>query len=109
MKPITEIVLACIQAHPNLTIPQVASRAGLKKLQARNALNRLMKSKRAHCLLIKRTGYWFAGPSEKPTEPGVAMPDRISKMTGQYTCPELRTSPYRAGAMDAYKLPSRGL
>lgn len=36
----------------------------------------------------------------------VAQPNRISKMEGVYTCPELRTNPYRRGSGDAYKIPS---
>jgi len=36
----------------------------------------------------------------------VAKPNRISKMEGVYTCPELRTNPYRRGSGDAYKIPS---
>mgnify|MGYP003644260198 CR=1 FL=1 len=37
----------------------------------------------------------------------IALPNTLSKMTGHYDCPELRTHPTRPGCMDAYKLPSR--
>ena len=36
------------------------------------------------------------------------VPVRNSTMRGApYTCPELRTNPYRPGSADAYRLPSR--
>ena len=35
-----------------------------------------------------------------------AKPNQISRMVGVYTCPELRDFTGRAGAMDAYKIPS---
>lgn len=37
------------------------------------------------------------------------MPVRNSTVRGgkPYTCPELRTNPYRAGSTDAFRLPSR--
>lgn len=35
-----------------------------------------------------------------------AGPRGISKMQGIYTCPELKTNPYRPGSGDAYKIPS---
>lgn len=45
---------------------------------------------------------------KKKAESGGAFaePDTISRMQGEYLCPELRTFPDRPGAMDAYKLPS---
>ena len=44
-----------------------------------------------------------ATPDNPPTPPC-----RIDRMTGTYTCPELYAPPSRPGAMDAYRLPSRG-
>lgn len=44
-----------------------------------------------------------ATPDNPPTPP-----NRIDRMTGTYTCPELYAPPSRPGAMDAYRLPSRG-
>ena len=46
--------------------------------------------------------------SERLEVASAAVPVRNSTMRGApYTCPELRTNPYRPGSADAYRLPSR--
>jgi hypothetical protein len=104
---IIQHIAEIIARHPGLTTTQIAERTGIRRLQCRNALTGLVRSRRVHCVIVGCTGHWYIGEAEKP-DTGIARPDRINKMTGQYTCPELRTTPYRPGAMDAFNVPSRG-
>jgi hypothetical protein len=49
------------------------------------------------------------GFKPKEYDPRMAQPRTNNVWSGEpYTCPELRVQPARAGAMDAYTLPSKG-
>ena len=96
-----------IAVNPGLTTTEISARTGIPRLQCRNALTGLVRTRRVHRTIVGCASRWYIGEAEK-LDTAIAKPDRINKMTGQYTCPELRTSPNRVGAMDAFKLPSRG-
>ena len=55
----------------------------------------------------KRTVWQLTTASKKEAD-GLAPPMRRDFQDGVYTCPELRPFTGRPGAMDAYRLPSRG-
>ena len=94
---------------PGLTAEELAERTGIPRRKLRCALSRLSKKKAAHCLQDGLDYRWFTGEAPKPSHPSIAKPARINKMEGRYDCPELRATPYRPGAMDAFKVPSRGI
>ena len=133
--PIMNRVLEILTAAPGLTVAQIAERAGVTGDQVSNALFKLNR-KYGEAYRVNtpgaRTGVWFhidqrAGQfretcsivqfkprlKPKPAEPVAPAPlptppNRIDRMVGTYTCPELYAAPTRPGAMDAYRLPSRG-
>lgn len=105
---IIQQIAEVIAVNPGLTTTEISERTGIKRLQCRNALAGLARTHRVHFVIVGCASRWYIGEAEK-LDAAVARPDRINKMTGQYTCPELRTSPYRVGAMDAFKVPSRGM
>lgn len=92
------------------TTDEIAKQTNVPRQQVRNALARLSREGVAHS--VRSSGkifHWFSGEGPKDPAPhAVARPDRINKMEGKYDCPELRYVPFRNGAMDAFKLPSRG-
>ena len=111
-------VLDVVNANPGLFVAQIAERAGVTAGQCRNSLNRLatrrFKVYRADPAAGSAEGRWYPVgvlPARASTANGAALPtppNRIDRMSGTYTCPELYAPPSRPGAMDAYRLPSRG-
>lgn len=116
--PIMDRVLAILTAAPGLTVAQIAERAGVTAGQCRNSLNRLatrrFKVCRADPAAGSAEGRWYPVgvlPARASTANGAALPappNRIDRMTGTYDGAELYAPPSRPGAMDAYRLPSRG-
>jgi len=104
-----------VSKTPGLTTKQIAEQSGIPYDRARSAVHNLARAHRIHNQIVNKKAYWYTNkPDKKATtkaEPVVttAQPSRINKMTGRYLCPELRSTPYRPGAMDAFNLPSRGL
>ena len=109
-------VLDVVIASPGLFVAQIAERAGVTAGQCRNSLNRLatrrFKVYRADPAAGSAEGRWYPVgvlPARASTANGAALPtppNRIDRMSGTYTCPELYAPPSRPGAMDAYRLPS---
>jgi hypothetical protein len=100
-------IISIIKRTPGLTTTEIRERIGISQPQIRNGLTGLVKSRRVYKVIAGAKAHWFYGVEEKPT-PTKAQPDRINKMTGRYHCPELRITPARPGAMDAYRIPSKG-
>jgi len=111
-------VLDVVNANPGLFVAQIAERVGIRTDQCHNAIKRLAtrrhKIYRADPAAGSSEGRWYPVgvlPARASTANGASLPtppNRIDRMTGTYTCPELYAPPSRPGAMDAYRLPSRG-
>jgi len=106
----SKIVAAWPQLH-GMTAKEMAAHIGTISVESvRITLQWMRESGRAHSKQVGKDHRWYDGENpEKPAPvPTVARPDRIDRMAGEYTCPELRSQPYRAGSQDAYRIASRG-
>lgn len=102
-------VLHYITKHPGRSVQQLIGDMHVTKSQVHSAINALSKLGKIHCLETdKGVFHWYAGAAPVKTEPKHV--EVVSHFNGPpYTCPELRTNPYRPGSSDAFKLPSRGI
>lgn len=117
-----ELVLDYIKKNAGLTRSQIGEAMGLPVQQVKAAIYKLrLKAKIWPETDDGRTFRWHAGsggrsayipkqPDSKPVDPAsVAMPPRYNCMKAPaYSCPELRSVPFRPGAMDAYLIASGG-
>jgi hypothetical protein len=97
--------------HPGRSAQQLIGEMHVTKAQVTSALNAMSRLGKIHCVEADNGAFhWYPGPSPAPKAPAPKV-EYINRFgDGQpYTCPELRTNPYRPGSADAYKLPSRGI
>lgn len=104
---IIDRVKATLKALPHQTSAEIAVRVGIPAQQVRNSLWLLHRRQQATCEMIGRIGRWRL--ENVPAAPQrTAQPERLQKMGGVYTCPELRRNPGIADArFTAFELPSR--
>ena len=110
-KTIPERILAVLLNAPGgLTAAKITERGGFLTDQVRSALSKL--SAKGAVIVIRPggspAGLWFHSTLRPAEPPQPVQASRIDRMAGTYTCPELYAAPSRPGAMDAYRLPSRG-
>jgi hypothetical protein len=99
-------VVATLKQIPHQSSDEISSRTGVPLQQVRNALTRLHRDREAVCEMVSKRGRWRL--EKVKAEPGEAKPDRINKMDGYYTCPELQRSPgIHQSRFAAFDLPSR--
>ena len=106
---IIDRIAAALPVEPGITTRQLSSKTGIPYEQCRGALGRLSHRRQISKFVEKNVTYWYGKPQKPKEKSGNAQPNRINKMTGHYSCPELSAPPARPGAMDAYNLPSKGL
>jgi len=107
---IRETVIQCIADYPGRTTDEVASLLGMELSSVACALQGARKHAHIYCQRQGQVHVWFEnGYTPERVVAQRAEPNRMSRMEGYYTCPELRVAPVRPGAMDAYKLKSRGI
>lgn len=106
MNTLRERILAALQDEPGQTAVCLANRLGEPMKTVSSTLQHMTvggQLRREHERRPKPYHYFLVDP-----KPEVVQAARPQFMEGTYTCPELSTPPVRPGAMDAYRLPSKG-
>ena len=106
---IIERVQAALPKKPGITTREICDKAAVSYEQCRGALNRLSNRRQISKVVRENVAFWYDEPPSKPPQSNPTPSNRINKMAGQYDCPELRATPYRPGAQDAFSVPSRGI
>jgi hypothetical protein len=102
-------LLKAVTKNPGWTADEHAAELGLPRISVNVALQGLRKLDLAYCVRDGQAHRWLPGEEPK-AEPPPPRPEYINRFDGPaYTCPELRVEPARPGAMDAYRLKSRGI
>lgn len=105
-----EHIINVLAAMPDITSADLAVKLDAPLNSVKNTLGFMRERGRATWQRVGKAWLWrLQTPAKKQAPAPVVKPERINKMAGTYLCPELRSTPYRPGAMDAFNLPSRGL
>jgi len=103
---ILDRVTAALKAAPNQTCNEIAVRIGAPSQQVSNVLQILRRRHQAACEKNGRSCVWRL--ERVPKAPALAQPERVTKMHGVYTGPELRRpAGVDAARFAAFALPSR--
>lgn len=100
--------------HEAITSTQAGVVAGVPTWKANNILTNMKTDGQVRMVgkvNNRQTYVWKTSPIQSPEveRPDVVPPRQVSVMTGRYNGAELRPFDGRQGAMDAYRLPSRGM
>jgi len=102
-----EHITKVLAVMPDITSADLAVKLDAPLSSVKNTLSFMRERGQATWQRVGKARLWrLQTPGLAPAP--VVKPARINKMAGTYLCPELRSTPYRPGAMDAYRLPSRG-
>lgn len=105
-----EHITKVLAVMPDITSADLAVKLDAPPSSVKNTLSFMRERGQATWQRVGKARLWrLQTPGKKQATAPVVKPGRINKMAGTYLCPELRSTPYRPGAMDAFNLPSRGL